>query len=110
VHHLGAPLAMELGWRPGDARDKHDIRRENLVALCWECHTAADAAVSEQRLRLQMECEAKLIEHCALQIGTGLVVYRRSVPDPLHPHCFTRIGKEGHAPPHLTSFPVGNCL
>jgi len=37
-HHIGAPFVGS----PGDPRDKHDIRRENLVALCRPCHVEAD--------------------------------------------------------------------
>jgi 5-methylcytosine-specific restriction endonuclease McrA len=37
AHHLGPPYA---NGKPGDPHDKHDIRRENLVALCPECHSA----------------------------------------------------------------------
>jgi 5-methylcytosine-specific restriction endonuclease McrA len=39
VHHKGAPYA---DGRPGDPSDKHDIRRENLIALCEQCHKEAD--------------------------------------------------------------------
>ena len=43
VAHLGAPLATGTsGWRPGDKHDKHDIRRENLAALCQACHLRFD--------------------------------------------------------------------
>ena len=39
VHHLGAAYA---NGTPGDPHDKHDLRRENLVALCDRCHFQAD--------------------------------------------------------------------
>jgi 5-methylcytosine-specific restriction endonuclease McrA len=43
VAHLGAPLATgTVGWRPGDKHDKHDVRRENLAALCQACHLRFD--------------------------------------------------------------------
>lgn len=48
VAHLGAPLAtgdandIWHGWRPGNKHDKHDIRRENLAALCQACHLNFD--------------------------------------------------------------------
>ena len=42
VAHLGAPLATGDGWIPGDKHDKHDIRRENLAALCQACHLRYD--------------------------------------------------------------------
>ena len=48
VAHIGAPLATGdtsdqwHGWKPGDKQNKHDIRRENLRALCQKCHLALD--------------------------------------------------------------------
>lgn len=39
VAHLGVPFA---NGRPGNKHDKHDIRRENLRALCQKCHLALD--------------------------------------------------------------------
>jgi Zn finger protein HypA/HybF involved in hydrogenase expression len=39
VHHKGTPYA---DGQQGDSRDKHDIRRENLQALCEQCHKEAD--------------------------------------------------------------------
>lgn len=39
VAHLGAPYA---DGKPGDKHDKHDIRRENLAALCQRCHLTYD--------------------------------------------------------------------
>jgi hypothetical protein len=42
VAHIGAPLATGTGWRQGDKSDKHDVRRENLKALCQRCHLALD--------------------------------------------------------------------
>jgi 5-methylcytosine-specific restriction endonuclease McrA len=39
VHHQGAAYA---NGTPGDPHDKHDLRRENLVALCDRCHFQAD--------------------------------------------------------------------
>jgi hypothetical protein len=44
VHHAGFPYA---NGRPGDPSDKYDIRRENLIALCQDCHTLADLAYSQ---------------------------------------------------------------
>lgn len=44
VAHLGAPQATGSGWKPGDKRDTHDVRRENLQALCQRCHLALDQA------------------------------------------------------------------
>ena len=39
VAHLGTSYA---DGKPGDKRDKHDIRRENLAALCQACHLRYD--------------------------------------------------------------------
>lgn len=35
VHHIGAPYA---DGGTGNPHDKHDCRRENLMALCKQCH------------------------------------------------------------------------
>ncbi len=42
VAHIGAPRPDGTGWIPGDKRDKHDVRRENLRALCPGCHLRFD--------------------------------------------------------------------
>jgi 5-methylcytosine-specific restriction endonuclease McrA len=43
VAHLGAPLATgSVGWKPGNKHEKHDVRRENLAALCQSCHLNFD--------------------------------------------------------------------
>lgn len=39
VHHIGTPLP---DGTPGNARDKMDVRDENLIALCQRCHLLAD--------------------------------------------------------------------
>jgi hypothetical protein len=39
VAHLGTPY---VDGRPGNKHDKHDIRRENLAALCQACHLRYD--------------------------------------------------------------------
>lgn len=39
VAHLGVSYA---DGKPGDPHDKHDIRRENLAALCQKCHLGHD--------------------------------------------------------------------
>ncbi len=39
VAHLGTPYA---NGRPGDKHEKHDVRRENLAALCQACHLRYD--------------------------------------------------------------------
>lgn len=42
VAHLGAQIATGNSWRLGDKHDKHDVRRENLAALCQACHLRFD--------------------------------------------------------------------
>jgi hypothetical protein len=39
VAHLGTPFP---NGQPGDKHDKHDVRRENLAALCQKCHLGYD--------------------------------------------------------------------
>lgn len=39
VAHLGTPYA---NGQPSSKHDKHDVRRENLLALCQRCHLALD--------------------------------------------------------------------
>src|SRR5262249_15339117 len=73
IHHVGAPYA---DGKPGNARDKHDVRRENLIALCLECHDAIDQVRAKRqtdRKRRKRKRE-KLEQHRALGIGTGLVL------------------------------------
>jgi hypothetical protein len=77
VHHIGVPRPTGCGWKNGNPLDKHDLRRENLAALCWRCHSAADEP-------LKLKCEAKRAKremkraaHQALGVGTGLVVYEQ---------------------------------
>jgi 5-methylcytosine-specific restriction endonuclease McrA len=74
VHHIGIPYA---DGRPGNPHDKHDLRRENLVALCWPCHSAVDHIhiVRREKVRRQQKRLAKVARHRALGVGVGLVVY-----------------------------------
>lgn len=48
VAHLGKPYA---DGKPGDKSDKHDIRRENLAALCQACHLHYDLPEHIQHAR-----------------------------------------------------------
>lgn len=41
VAHLGT---VHADGTPGDEHDKHDVRRENLAALCQRCHLNEDRA------------------------------------------------------------------
>ena len=70
VHHIGVPYA---NGRPGNPHDKHDLRRENLAALCSDCHEAADQAHSAYAIARSVQFH----KHRALQLGTGLVPYRQ---------------------------------
>jgi hypothetical protein len=73
VHHKGEPFP---DGRPGDPSDKHDLRRENLIVLCLQCHDEIDHIMGKmytdcKRRRHKKE---KLEAHRALGIGTGLVI------------------------------------
>lgn len=68
VHHMGVPYA---DGRPGNPRDKHDWRRENLLVLCSPCHDEVD-----QRVERRQQGKARREAHDALGVGTGLVLYR----------------------------------
>jgi hypothetical protein len=48
VAHLGVPWA---DGRPGDKHNKHDVRRENLAALCQKCHLGYDRPEHIQHAR-----------------------------------------------------------
>jgi ribosomal protein L34E len=77
VHHIGAPY---IDGTPGNKTDKHDIRRENLAALCYTCHCELDGvdlgAVRRKYKKRKAKRRNKLETHRALGIGTGLVVVR----------------------------------
>ncbi len=68
VHHIGTPYA---DGRPGDPHDKHDLRRENLVALCHHCHFQADLPLFIKWKRREKQRK----RHAQLGVGTGLVLY-----------------------------------
>lgn len=70
VHHIGAPYA---DGRPGNPRDKHDIRRENLIVLCNRCHDEVEPKRKKYR-RKDEKRMSKVARHRALGVGTGLVV------------------------------------
>lgn len=75
IHHRGAPYP---DGRPGDPGDKHDLRRENLVALCGQCHEAVDhikKVRARKRLRLARKLD-RIAAHRALGVGVGLIVYQ----------------------------------
>ena len=84
VHHRGIPYA---DGKPGNPKDKHDLRIENLQVLCVPCHNEVDRVYpplsptrqEKQRRRREHKRERKLaaIEaHRSLGIGTGLVLYQ----------------------------------
>ena len=78
VHHLGAPFA---NGTPGNSQDKHDIRRENLIALCFPCHDEIDhlSSIKRKTKRRKAKRAARRAAHQALGVGTGLVV-RENTP------------------------------
>ena len=53
--HLGEPFAQN-----GDKHDKHDIRAENLAALCQRCHLNYDR--DEHRENARRNREKKRLE------------------------------------------------
>jgi 5-methylcytosine-specific restriction endonuclease McrA len=78
VHHIGTPFA---DGRPGDKTDKHDIRRENLIALCFTCHDELDhiRIVRAKQRERKARRQARRAAHQALGIGTGLILYQPSI-------------------------------
>ena len=57
VAHLGVPRA---DGTPGDKDDKHDVRPENLAALCQLCHLNYDRHDHIQnRQRNRMLCQVR---------------------------------------------------
>ncbi|GCF06867.1 hypothetical protein KDI_04310 [Dictyobacter arantiisoli] len=75
VHHVGAPRPNGRKWKNGDPCDKHDIRRENLAALCWHCHSQTDAPSHANYAKRTARRKEKRERHRALGVGTGLVPY-----------------------------------
>ena len=62
VAHLGTVFPDGI---PGDKRDKHDVRGENLAALCQRCHLDYDradniATAQAGRERRRLLCEPML--------------------------------------------------
>jgi hypothetical protein len=76
VHHKGVPFATGDGWRPGRRGDKHDLRRENLISLCFSCHDFLDNGALTFYARLRARGQQKRARHKALGVGTGLVPLR----------------------------------
>lgn len=81
VHHKGAPRptgrkGTRRGWTRGNRHDKHDLRRENLAVLCFECHDAADNGALSYYAALRARGQQRRARHKALGVGTGLVPLR----------------------------------
>lgn len=76
VHHVGAPRPNGRKWTKGNHCDKHDLRRENLVAICFECHDQVEqiGAIAHNQKKRKKRRQAKLAAHRALNIGTGLIM------------------------------------
>lgn len=68
VAHLGTPYP---NGRPGDKHDKHDIRRENLAALCQRCHLRYDL---EDHIRHAKETRTRKKREAALKAGQLVLV------------------------------------
>lgn len=79
IHHIGAPYA---DGKPGNPRDKHDLRRENLIALCLDCHDAIDQIRAKRHTQKKRRKRKKeqLELHRSLGIGTGLVLSGEVLP------------------------------
>jgi hypothetical protein len=75
VHHIGTPYA---DGKPGNPHDKHDIRRENLLPICFTCHDELEhvGAIRARQKARRRRRRAKRETHQALGVGTGLVVYQ----------------------------------
>jgi hypothetical protein len=91
VHHKGVPFATGDGWRPGQRSDKHDLRRENLVCLCWSCHDDADHGALSFYASLRARGQARRAKHRALGVGTGLIPLRPIRLSSLHWYCQSRL-------------------
>jgi hypothetical protein len=74
VHHVGAPFA---NGKPGNPHDKHDLRRENLLPICYTCHDELEhvGAIRHKQKARRKKRRARVEAHRALGIGTGLVIY-----------------------------------
>ena len=79
VHHMGAPYA---DGRPGNPHDKHDIRRENLTAICTDCHDELEhvRAIRKNKRKRNKRRAARFEAHRALGLGTGLVPFVDCTP------------------------------
>ncbi|HZU00278.1 MAG TPA: hypothetical protein VFA10_11480 [Ktedonobacteraceae bacterium] len=88
VHHVGAPYA---DGRPGNPHDKHDIRRENLLSLCFECHDRADNGALSFYAALQARGKSKRARHRALGVGCGLVPVRPVRATSFHWYAISRL-------------------
>jgi hypothetical protein len=75
VHHQGIPYP---DGRPGDPRDKHDLRRENLICICCACHDRAEP-VRVQIREIKARRKRRRARHRALGVGTGLVLYKEGM-------------------------------
>jgi hypothetical protein len=75
VHHKGAPYP---DGRPGDPRDKHDLRLCNLSVICLWCHDALDGTlhIGKTKAKQRQRRRERLARHRALGVGTGLVLYQ----------------------------------
>jgi hypothetical protein len=70
VHHIGVPYA---NGQPGDPRDKYDVRLENLITLCHECHGEVDDG-QKRYIKMMTKRRSKLEQHRLLGVGSGLVL------------------------------------
>lgn len=71
VHHVGAAYA---DGTPGNPHDKHDLRRENLIALCGACHWRADLPLWLEHQHKERLRERGLLALVSLPGGTNFEV------------------------------------
>jgi hypothetical protein len=81
VAHLGTPYA---DGRPGDKHDKHDIRRENLAALCARCHLRYDLDEHIQHARETRQRKKREQAHAAGQVSLFSEQQGDTMHDPLY--------------------------
>lgn len=82
THHMGVPYANGV---PGNRHDKHDLRIENLYALCETCEARAERLFPGRPLKKSAEARKRdrwlqrqrclQRQHQRLKIGTGLVLW-----------------------------------
>jgi hypothetical protein len=89
VAHLGTPYA---DGRPGDKHDKHDIRRENLAALCARCHLRYDLDEHIQHARETRQRKKREQAYAAGQVS----LFSEQQGDTMHDPLYEETAATGH--------------